>query len=80
MNSAAEKAVLKPLATEVAGQMQAMRARGASYDAIAAMLNRSGLRGCCGGRWFAAGVRQALLKTVAEPAPAMEQGGPAALI
>jgi hypothetical protein len=40
----------------------AMRAGGASFDAIAALLNRSGLCGSSGGRWFGASVRRCLLK------------------
>ena len=48
------------LSNAVAEQMQALRERGASYNAIAAALNQSGVRGNLGGRWFPASVRRAL--------------------
>ena len=51
-------------------QMQALRARGASYHVIATTLNQHSVRGIHGGRWFAASVRRALLKAVAAAAPA----------
>jgi hypothetical protein len=49
-----------PLAPEVAEQMLQLRAEGASYHAIAAVLNRTGTRGRLGGRWFAASVRRVM--------------------
>ena len=42
-------------------QVYALRKAGASFNAIAAMLNRRGLRGPHGGRWFPATVRRAYL-------------------
>jgi hypothetical protein len=51
---------MPPLAPEVTEQMQALRAGGASYHLIAAILNRDGARGRAGGRWFAASVRRAM--------------------
>jgi len=53
-----------PLAPEVAEQMRQLRADGASYHAIAAMLNRTGARGRLGGRWFAASVRRVMQQAV----------------
>jgi hypothetical protein len=58
-----------PLAPELAARMQALRARGASFDLIASSLNQSGVPAHHGGRWFAATVRLALLKSGAPPAP-----------
>lgn len=50
----------------VAARMLALRASGASYNAIAAALNQSGVRGRQGGRWFPATVRNALRQVAAE--------------
>ena len=56
----------------LAAQMQALRAGGASYNAIAAVLNQSGVRGRQGGRWFPASVRRALQQAeTAAPQQAM---------
>ncbi|RJG27184.1 hypothetical protein [Massilia cavernae] len=56
-----------PLAPELAARMQALRARGASFDLIAASLNQIGVRAHLGGRWYAASVRLALRKAGAAP-------------
>jgi sugar/nucleoside kinase (ribokinase family) len=50
------------LAPAVGKRIVAMRAAGASFDSIAVLLNRSGLCGCSGGRWFGASVRRYLLQ------------------
>ncbi|WP_182214395.1 recombinase family protein [Rugamonas fusca] len=42
-------------------ELRRLRAAGASFGAIAAAMNRRGLRGRMGGRWFPATVRQYLL-------------------
>jgi hypothetical protein len=42
-------------------QIRLLRESGASFGVIAAMLNRHGVRGFNGGRWFASSVRRALL-------------------
>jgi hypothetical protein len=57
------------LAPELAARMKALRERGASFDLIASSLNQSGVPAHHGGRWFAATVRLALLKSGAAPAP-----------
>ena len=41
--------------------MRAMREQGGSFGAIAAALNRLGIPGAYGGRWFPATVRRALM-------------------
>jgi hypothetical protein len=41
--------------------MRAMREQGVSFGAIAAALNRLGIPGASGGRWFPATVRRTLL-------------------
>jgi len=43
---------------QLCAQVRALRKEGASFNAIAAMLNRRGLRGPHGGRWFPATVRR----------------------
>jgi len=50
---------------DAAARMLALRAEGASFHVIAAVLNQSGLRGRLGGRWFASSVRRALLQAQA---------------
>ncbi|WP_206047121.1 recombinase family protein, partial [Noviherbaspirillum denitrificans] len=40
------------------------RMRGKSFSSIAAMLNKQGLRGRHGGRWYSASVRDYLLRHV----------------
>jgi hypothetical protein len=47
--------------------MKEMYAGGASFDAIAAALNRRGERTVKGGRWYAASVRLCLLRAAACP-------------
>ncbi len=59
------KMVAMPPPPAVAALIQALRASGASYNAIAAALNQSGVRGRQGGRWFPATVRNALRRVAA---------------
>lgn len=49
------------IAPEVQAVMQALRADGKSFHAIAAVLNKLGARGAAGGRWYGATVRRAIL-------------------
>lgn len=56
-----------PAAAPVFTYMHELYANGASFDAIAAALNRRGERGARGGRWFAASVRLCLLQKAASP-------------
>jgi hypothetical protein len=58
-----------PLPPPLLAQLRSLRAGGASFNAIAAVLNKGGLRGRQGGRWFAASVRLALLQDGAAAAP-----------
>jgi hypothetical protein len=52
-----------PPAAALSTYMHELYAKGTSFDAIAAALNRRGERGMRGGRWFAASVRLFLLHT-----------------
>ncbi len=58
-------AAAAPPPPAVPALIQALRASGASYNAIAAALNQSGVRGRQGGRWFPATVRNALRRVAA---------------
>lgn len=51
-------------------ELRRLRAAGASFGAIAAAMNRRGLRGRMGGRWFPATVRQYLQPSKPLPARA----------
>ncbi|WP_332852151.1 hypothetical protein [Duganella sp. S19_KUP01_CR8] len=55
-----------PASPALTAQLQTLRACGASYNKIAATLNRNGVPGLQGGRWFAASVRRALLQMQAK--------------
>ncbi len=57
-----------PLPPAMRRRIVAMREAGASFDAIAALLNRSGLCGSSGGRWFGSSVRRCLLQLGANAA------------
>ncbi|HJV01969.1 MAG TPA: recombinase family protein [Burkholderiaceae bacterium] len=68
--------VMAPPEPALVAELRRLRAAGASFGAIAAAMNRRGLRGRMGGRWFPATVRQYLLpskplssKPVSEPPP-----------
>ena len=43
-------------------EIDALRAAGVSFNAIAAALNRRGIPGMQGGRWYGASVRRALAR------------------
>ena len=51
-------------------ELRRLRAAGASFGAIAAAMNRRGLRGRMGGRWFPATVRRYLQPSKPLPARA----------
>ncbi|KQV82210.1 hypothetical protein ASD15_09110 [Massilia sp. Root351] len=51
---------LAQLEQRLRADIDALRASGLSFNAIAAVLNRRGIPGLQGGRWYAATVRRAL--------------------
>jgi hypothetical protein len=53
-----------PPAPQVRALMRAMREQGVSFGAIAAALNRLGIPGASGGRWFPATVRRTLMSAL----------------
>jgi hypothetical protein len=57
----------RALPAAVRASMRELRAAGASFNAIAAALNRRGVPGKGGGRWFAASVRLCLLQEARGP-------------
>ncbi|MBA5689250.1 recombinase family protein [Rugamonas apoptosis] len=57
----------QPPEPALVAELRRLRAAGASFGAIAAAMNRRGLRGRMGGRWFAATVRLCLLPS--KPVP-----------
>jgi hypothetical protein len=65
-----------PLPASLLERLRVLREGGASFNAIAADLNRCGVPGRQGGRWFAASVRRALLQSGASlaPSPLNHQG------
>lgn len=56
---------LSTLAPATRAEILALRASGRSCDAIAAALNRRGLRGTAGGRWYGATIHRILRLDVA---------------
>jgi hypothetical protein len=55
------------LPAAVRAGMRELREEGASFNAIAAALNRRGVPGKGGGRWFAASVRLCLMQEARGP-------------
>lgn len=50
---------MTPVDPRVRREIDALRAAGVSFNAIAAALNRRGIPGALGGRWYPASVRRA---------------------
>jgi hypothetical protein len=61
------------IAPSVCQLMTELRAAGASYHRIAVTLNRGGVPGRSGGRWFAATVRSMLIASTLSPNPIPEE-------
>ncbi|MES2127165.1 MAG: hypothetical protein V4463_07830 [Pseudomonadota bacterium] len=64
------RAVLAPSLRQL---MTELRCAGASYHRIAFTLNRVGIPGHSGGRWFAATVRNLMLASPTSPNPIPEE-------